>query len=338
MKNLTLLLVFVFLISALDAGYRKPTVHSTIMLDTNFYSGENSNDGTYDNSDRFQIRKAVLSVEGLVGERMNYAMELGLSTCVGSGNQLKLMEAELNYELSEGLYIGLQQGHILSGFVATTGCSSRLSMEKPEFAKTFGSCHPLGFVINKYLDIGSDMDLETELAILNGSGGTLDGEHELNLGMIFGTPFPGLSLSGVYNNTTRTYYDHNFDNYSETGYRVISGFEYLDKGLWLTGEYYFGEGFVRDDQEMEAWYLQAGYEIQTPFNVLNSVQPYLKYEYWNRDKRASNREEQVLVETGLNFKLSPYTMVRTAYRQIDVETISSDVKPSVFIVRLQTNF
>ncbi len=337
MKHLTLLLVLVFLMSALVADFRTPNIHSAIMLDTMFFSGDNSNDGTYGNSNRFQIRKAVFSVEGLVGDRMNYALELGLSTCYGAGNQLKLMEAELNYELIEDLYIGIQQGHILFGFAGTTECSARLSLEKPAFSPTFGTCHPLGFIIDKYMDLGSNMDLEAELAIVNGPGGTLDGEHEYNLGMIFSTPVRGLSLSGVYNHTNRIYHDENYENYSDSGYRVVSGFELINKGIWLTGEYYFGKGFTRADQKMEAWYLQAGYEIKTPLSRLRVIQPYFKYEFWNKDEGTSSKEEQVLIEAGLNFKLSPYTMIRSAYRQIAVES-SFPSKPSALIVRLQTNF
>ena len=338
MKKLVTMLLVLISVAAFATDSMMPTIHSTIMLDANFYNGENSNDGTYDNSNRFQVRKAAISVEGLVGERMNYALELGLSTCVGSGNQLKLMEAELKYELIEDLLIGIQQGHILSGFTGTTECSARLTLEKPAFIPSFGNCHPLGFIITKYHELGLNMDIEAELAIVNGSGGTLEGENEYNFGLILGTPFSGLSLSGAYNHSKRSYYNQSYESYSRAGFRMISGFEYISRGLWLTGEYYYGEGFTRDDQEMEAWYLQAGYEIPTSIKGLNTIQPYLKYEFWDRDKGSSNSEEQVLVEVGMNFKLSPYTMIRTAYRQIDIDSVSTPAKPSALIVRLQTNF
>jgi hypothetical protein len=336
MRVMTLIFAFLLLAGYVFASFERPIIHSTIMLDTNLYSGENANNGIYNNTDRFQVRKATLSLEGPISDRVEYFFEFGISTCVGQGDQLKLMEAGLLYELFEDMHIGIQQGHILYGFATTIGCNSRLSLEKPDFVKTFGTCHPLGFVANYYRDFGA-VGLEIEISLVNGSSGTLNDEKGYNFGFELETPLPGLSLTSVYNLNEREYYNLNFEEYSKTGHRMIAGLNYLHKGLWLTGEYYSGKGFSRENQKMEAWYGQAGYEFKTGLESLPAVQPFFKYEFWDKDKTNEIQDEVSVIESGVNLKLSGYSMIKCAYRMSEVSSGKEKI-PSVFILRLQTGF
>ncbi|MCD4829881.1 MAG: hypothetical protein K8R90_10675 [Candidatus Cloacimonetes bacterium] len=338
MKHAILAIIMLSVFATALAQIQKPSVHSTIMLDAKFYSGDTANDGSYDRDNRFQVRKAALAFEGVLTDRVDYALEVGTSTCVGIGGGVKLMEAVVMYALADNFHIGLQQGHILRGMAATTECAARLTMEKPAFLKTFGSCHPLGFVANNYIELGERMGLEAELAILNGVNGTLQGEHDYNLGIIFDTPVEGLSVAGVYNHTAQSYFDDNYEEYSEDGYRAGGGLNYLAHGIWVTGEYFTGKGFESDDQEMNAWYAQGGYEFSTGLERLPAVQPYICYESWDRDSENDSDAQFSYIEAGLNLRLSANTIIKSAYRTPHDTPDSAVEEPASFIVRLQTGF
>ncbi|MDY6915243.1 MAG: hypothetical protein SVM86_02865 [Candidatus Cloacimonadota bacterium] len=98
-------------------------------------------------------------------------------------------------------------------------------------------------------------------ALMNGINGTLDGEHDYNLGVMYYTPWEGLTLTADYNHTARNYYNDNFEQYSENGYRGLAGIQYVNNNVLATGEIVKGKGFAEDDQEMLAYYLQTGYSI-----------------------------------------------------------------------------
>lgn len=339
MKKIIVLVVVLSSVIGLFAEFQKPEFHSVIMLDARFFSGENNNNGNYNNANRFQVRKASLAFEGLITDRVEYDLEIGLSGCTSGsgGDQIKLMDVAVMYEFMDDFKFGIKQGHIINGYASLTGCSSRLTLEKPEAVKSFGSCNAFGFVINKYTPIGDIMALEAELAILNGTKGTLNGEGQYNFGLIFDTFIQGLSLLGSYNYTQNIYYDSSYEEYTEDGYRFVAGANYQNNNIWLTAEYYTGEGFVNDDQQMNTWYAQAGYDFRIGWEFLNSVQPYARYEFWDKDVDAKIKNDYKVIETGINFKLTPYTALRCAYRSVDA-SIKNSQDPNSFIVRLQTVF
>ena len=340
MKKIYILFILVALIRFVFADSNLPEIHSAIMLDAKFYSSDNNNEGMYNTDNRFQIRKAVFGLEGLYDEHIEYAFELGLSTCSGSGMQVQVMDAGLLYLVTDDFKLGIQQGHILFGFAGKTECSARLSLEKSDFVKTFGECHPLGFVMNKYTEIGYNMGVEAEFAVLNGKSSTFNGDARYNFGLIFETPLQGLALTGVYNFGEDVYYDadNSYLEFKKETNRIIAGIEYRNHNLWLTGEMFKGKGFTTYKQEMNAWYAQLGYDFKTDFDRLASIQPYVKYEFWDKNYDSPIKDEISMVESGINFKLSANTMVRCAYQKNKVESDNSEKSPNALIVRLQTTF
>jgi hypothetical protein len=326
-----LLIVFVV---GLNAQVELPTTHVSLMMDGNFFSGARGNDGTYDHSNRYQIRKATLNLAGTLSDRVEYNAEYGVSTCSGSGSGMQLIEAEVMYEAIENLRVGIIQGHVLRGFYARTECVNRLTAEKPNFAKTFGNCHPLGAVANYFLELPDGMSLETEIALMNGTNGTIDGERDDNFGVLFQTPLPGFSLVGMYNHTARNYYDESYEQFSDDGYRAGGGFEYLRQGIWITSEYQLGKGFERNEQKMEAWYAQTGYEISTGWKPIVAIQPYACFENWDKDTDLDQLYQYT--EAGISLKLSGHSLVRIACKMNTNKPAGVNREPSLTLVRLQT--
>ncbi len=333
-----LLIACVLVVGLVYANPNMPEIHSTITLDAKFYGSDNNNNGSYNNDNRFQIRKAVFGLEGIYDDYIEYSLEFGLSTCVGSGTQIQLMDAGLLYLINEDFKVGLQQGHILFGFASKTECSARLSLEKSDFIKTYGDCHPQGFLINKYTEIGSTMGIEAEFAVLNGKSSTFNGDARYNFGLIFDTPLQGLALTGIYNFGNQEFYGQDYKPYEKETKRFISGLEYRNYNLWLTAELYTGKGFTRSDQKMQAYYTQIGYDFKVDLPRLASIQPYLKYDFWDKDSDSKVKDEFKTIETGLNFKLSANTMLRCAYQKNTVESDISVKTPNAFVLRLQTGF
>ncbi len=331
---LTILLVQAMFLTAIE----KPKIHSSIMLDAKFYSGSDSNSGLYDTSNRYQIRKAVVELEGKLTDHIEYGLEYGVSTCSGGGVDLKLMEAALDYDLGNGLAIGLRQGHVLRGFAGATECSDRLTLEKPLFHKTFATCHPTGFVLGYRNDIPLNSAIEFEAGFMNGPNGTLDGEHDYNFGTILTTPVEGLSLSLNYNHTANNYYRNDGTQFSDEGYRGIAGLKYENYNFIATGEFYTGEGFTFNDQEMKAAYVQTGYSIKTGMDRLNAITPYIQYEYWDKNSDLDDESEYSYFSGGLLFSLDSYTKLRFDYFTETDKPSSAIETPDSFNVRLQLVF
>ncbi len=332
----SILLISVLAMSIALTAIDMPEIELDIVLDAHFYSGDTANEGDFDTTNRYQIRKAAVSLEGVLTDRVEYAMEFGVATCIGSGDQLRIMEAVVMYELLDDVHVGLKQGHVLKGFAARRECSAQLSMEKPVFMSTLSDCHPQGAVLNGNFDLGGNMALEAELSLMNGPNGTLDGEHDYNLGMIFKTPVQGLDLAGYYNLTERQYYDEDYQQYSEDGFRAGGGIEYRNHNVWSTFEYYVGEGFERDDQKIAAWYAQLGYDAQVGIERLRSIQPFVRYESWDRDIDADEEQLYTYLEAGINVHVSDNTMLRGAFRTNTDTPNGVEEDPDSFIIRLQT--
>lgn len=319
----------------LEAAIRPPVVHPSIMLDAKFYSGDAANNGNYNTTNRYQVRKAALAFEGTLDKNISYDLEFGTSTCSGSGVQFQLMDAGIFYHVNENLKVGLQQGHILRGFSASTECTARMTMEKPVFATTFGTCHPTGLVINNYFPMGEIAGLEAEAALMNGTNSTLDGEHDYNLGTILHTPVEGLAFTAVYNHTSHHYFDSNYNEVSKDGYRAIGGIQYENHGIKTTAEYFTGKGFSNHNQKMNAAYLEAGYTIPIAMQSLTAIQPYVLYEYWDKDADTDYDSEFDYISAGVNFSLSAATKIKIQYSQPSSTPHGLIETPSSFVARLQ---
>ncbi len=330
-------LILVILLASIGlSAVEMPEIHFDILLDAKFYSGESANEDTYDTTNRYQIRKAAFAAEGELTDHIEYAFEAGIATCIGGGDQLRLMEAELMYELYDGIRLGLKQGHVLKGFAAVTECSGQLSMEKPAFMSTFGDCHPQGAVLSGQFDFGYNMALNAELSVMNGPNGTLNNEYDCNAGIIFALPLKGLSIAEYYNRISRQYYNENYVRYSKIGYRAGSGIEYRNYNVWASFEYFTGEGFARDDQKNVAWYAQCGYDVHLGLDRLKSVQPFVRYESWDRDVDADEKQVYNYLEMGVNLFISENTLLRGSFRT-NQECPNGVVEdPDSYVIRMQT--
>ncbi len=334
MKKLLTIFLLILSISMIFA-IEKPNIHASIMLDAKYYDGESANKGFYDTSNRFQVRKAAVNLDGNLAKYMNYELEFGISTCQGAGIDFKLMDATLEYELPLNTVIAVQQGHILRGIAGVTECSDRMTMEKPVFFTSLFNCHPTGILVKTIQELGAESELEVEAAFMNGGNSTMDDEWDYNYGMTYRTPVTGLAITGVYNHIGRKYYNTLGQNYSRAGYRAIGGLEYINYNLAATGEYYKAKGYLTKDNEIEAWYMMLGYALKVNSDRLKAIQPYAMYEYWDKEAENDIDSEYTYLNIGLNFSLNKYTKLRFAYKT-ELENPSGVTNtPDSAIMRLQ---
>jgi len=164
---------------------------------------------------------------------------------------------------------------------------------------------------------------------MNGENGTFDHEHDINAGIIIDTPLSGLSFSATYNHVNRQYYEVDYSQYSEDGYRMNCGANYLNHGFWFTSEYFLGKGFTSDSQKMSAWYAQLGYDVLINHSRLLAIQPFAQYTYWDKNHDADIEQVFTYLETGITFKLTANTTLKAVY---DIELD----QPEGVVEQLQT--
>ncbi len=338
MKKIILLLSIVLCLSMSNAQISSPQVHAGLMLDFNNYSGDQANTGLYDTSNRFQVRKAAFEVSGSIAERISYAIEAGVSTCVGTSTNLKLMDAEIEYHLNENITLGVKQGHVLRGFSGVTECSVRIPMERPVFYTSMTTCHPTGFVANFQYQLPYSSDIEFEAAFMNGAGkNTLDGEKDFNFATIINSPLPGLALTGVYNIVSKEYYLDN-EMTSKDGHRFIGGLKYDFKNFNITGEYYQGKGFDIHTREYDAYYLLTSYLLPINFTQrINYIQPFVRYTFWDKAAESSVEMEYDYLDAGLIISLDAYTKLKFNYSKNTSHPDGLNEEPTSFKARLQLN-
>jgi len=240
-----------------------PTVHVEMAIQAESYSG---GDSTYAfgfarlAETGFTIREAKAIIEGNYENYLEYNLEFGSASCLDGG--FMVIEAGLMLNLSSDWKAGITKGHVLRGFEMYDECVQLLTAEKPVFAKKFSPCHPLGFAVEFDKDLGEHSGIFTQLVIAEGSGGTLDDEHDINLGIHYRTPLPGLTLAAGYDfwrwnapyNTkdsiptpggARDDYTVFWTEHKQIydGHRAIAGLRYNDHNLELQGEVFLGKGF-----------------------------------------------------------------------------------------------
>lgn len=86
---------------------------------------------------------------------------------------------------------------------------------------------------------------------------------------------------------------------------------------------------------MEAWYIQAGWEIGTNIKALPAIQPYAYYENWNRD--IGDDAVNQYLELGINFKTLPNSMLRIAYKSVIDKAPGSLAEPDQLLARIQVS-
>ena len=210
MKLFKLTVLVLMLQIMLFAELELPEIHTNIVIQAESYFGDN--DVVQDSSwarnfentiytvpyNKFAIRSATIEAEGIFKEKIEYNMEIGMATCSGgTGINILLMEAGLFYKPYEFMKIGLMKGHIMRGFEMPDECAGVLTAEKAHFLGAFkNQCHPTGLILEADYDFNEIMGFETQIGILNGpQEKSFDTEYDRNIGLIFRTPLPGLSIA-----------------------------------------------------------------------------------------------------------------------------------------------
>lgn len=312
--------------------------------------------------DRFAVRHAALEISGAFGPRWEYSLEAGTATCAG-GTGFMLMEAGAFYRIAEPLSIGLMKGHILRGFELHDECTDVLTAEKPLWSQTFAPCHPTGAVGEIDISLPAGMRLEGQLALLNGGAdGTLEDEHSVNIGLLLRAPRKGLSVGGFFNpvkEATGEFDPVTWEPFHEEGYRFGLGLDFAGETLSFRSEYYRGRCFSAGngmgamplddsispgDHEMKAFYIETGYRIPIGRVSIPAVQPYARYQYWDR---FSNSEENYGVDyltAGVTVSLAETAGILRFEYETPVDTPGIILGTAVeeeagrFIVRMQTSY
>ncbi|MCK4413477.1 MAG: hypothetical protein KAY32_08040 [Candidatus Eisenbacteria sp.] len=298
---------------------------------------------------RYAVRHATFEVVGEVSEYVEYTLEAGVATCTGGG-QLLLMEGGVHYRVLRHVRLGIMKGHILRGFDLRQECVAVLTAEKPLWALAFSPCHPIGAVCDFELDMEGHMALEGQLAYLNGAASTLDEEHDANVGLVFHTPLEGLSVAGYYNDVELDLgYSDDWEQLHGNGYRAGIGIDCQTHSAFLRGEYYAGKGFARgvgmgeyetsvhpEDHEMRAYYVEGAYLIATGFQAAPYVQPYARYQVWDRASNGPEDLKSRYATVGITMGLGDGdSSLRLDYETPTSVPAAAEEEASRLVVRLQ---
>jgi len=338
--------IFLFLAKSVYAqGLNTQDLHTTVAAQSELYFGEDDTTLGYQVPDnKFIVRYAAIELEGVLGEYVEYNLEIGSASCAGPGIGIIRMEASVFFKPFDFLKAGLMHGHIMRGFELGGECMDVLTAEKPRFFSAFAPCHPIGAVMELNYSFTEAMGISAELAYLNGQQkGTLDEEHDMNLGLIFRTPILGLSVGGFHSDIAQDFeYDNNPDKASRNGL----GFNYDAFNVHIRGEYYIGKGFYStypdvssEDLEMSAYFAEIGYKWKTGNKIVSSVQPYMMYHSWDKAHNVEDDHKYTYLTAGATFGLgSPNTKLRIDYEvPIDSPPDTYD-EASRLILRIQGDY
>ena len=317
-----------------------PEIHADVVLQLEAYSG---GDSTYviamprAAENAYVIRHAVIEAEGELGNYIEYNIEIGAASCLGGG--IMLMEAGVYYKPLPYLKMGFMKGHVLRGFEMYEGCVNLTTSEKPVYAKKYSPCHPTGAVIETDYDIDETMGIHTQFAYMNGTGGSFEDEHDINLGFQFRTPLRGLTVGGFYTDwqwSETKYNDSGAIKNVYNGYRMGLGCNYDQFNVHLRGEYYIGKGFKDrfsytekvktysgrggsagedyeyvvhevpfEDTEMRACFVEGGYRIDIGQPQLSYIQPYIQYQWWDQSANLDDDYVFSFLTLGVTLGIGP---------------------------------
>ena len=287
-------------VSAEESKLTKPEIHADIAIQMEVYSEGDSIIylGTVKSAQNaYVLRHATIEVEGMLSDHIEYNMEIGTATCQGTLMGFQIMEAGIFYKPYDFMKVGFMKGHIMRGFTLMEGCIELVPSEKPRFAKIMCPCHPMGAVVETDYSFDETTGITAQFAYLNGDGNnSIDDEHDINFGLIFHTPLPGLSVSGYYNDRSWEAFDDNeVDVKSYEGYRTGFGFNYDAHNAHLRSEYYHGRGFDGgpvDSVKMDALLAEVAYTFNFKQKKLPYIQPYIAYEWWDMFSNASSEVQE----------------------------------------------
>lgn len=286
-----------------------PGFHVDVVVQSLIFSGDDVIDDSTGMliymvpSKRFELRHAGFEIEGEISDYAEYCMEISVSTCGASSGVISVSEASLFYKPFKFLKAGIMRGHSMRGFSLYKECTDVLTAEKPRFASMFSQCHPTGAVIEADYDIDERMGIHAQAGYFNGLSNSIDDEHDINLGLQFRTPVEGLAVGGFYTDWQWKVFDYSeMKNIPYDGSRMGFGFSYENFNAYISGEYYLGTGFndpnpIRtymisgdtlhdEDLEMNAFYVEGGYMLKTGQVMMPFIQPYLRYQSWNKASNA----------------------------------------------------
>ena len=309
---------------------------------------------------KFSIRHAAIGAFGTIGKYIEYNIEAGSATCLAAG-QFTLMDAVILYKPFDFLKLGFMKGEVMRGFEFYEECVNVLTAEKPRFAKTYAPCHPTGAVVEFDYNFSGSMGLSAQFAYLNGKiTQNLDDEHDLNFGLIFRTPYPGLSIGGYYNHIRTNYGpDDNFNMVNDKGQRMGFGFDFDAHNILLRGEYYLLKGYYNNpfhntlfedpestryieskDLQMRAYYIEGGYTFCTNLEPMPFIEPYLRYQSWNKASNACGDHLYSYLTVGISFWLDEekQTLLRIDYEPPLTTPDNAEEDAKLLIVRLQFGF
>ncbi len=255
---------------------------------------------------KYSLRHATIGLTGGVGQYMEFEFRAGSATCL-SGGQFTLMDASVLYAALPWLKFGIKKGEIMRGFEFHEECVEVLTAEKPRFSKTWAPCHPMGGVVEIEHAFDENMGISAQVAYLGGATEDLDNEHDANIGIQFRTPLQGFAIGGFFASIRKSYGPGpDFQPVMDSGNRWGIGFNYEDFNVHLRSEFYGLTGFYNNpfsntyyennsdtttyieskDLEMGAWYAEAGYTFTTGWQSIPFVQPFLRYQSWDKASNA----------------------------------------------------
>lgn len=338
-------------------------LHSNITLQgQRFYGDSFEPFGGYDAGpvSRYALRHATIGVSGDVSHYVEFDFTAGSATCLQGGG-FTLMDAAVFYKPLDFLKVGFKKGEIMRGFELNQECVEVLTAEKPRFAKTFAPCHPLGAVLEVNHDVDTTIGLSLQFAYLDGQNQDLDLEHDMNVGAQIRTPIPGLSVGGFYSDIRKNYGPGaDFEMVNDPGHRMGFGIDYDEHNLAFRSEMYLLKGFYNNpfsntlfsdnedsstyieskDLEMTAFFVEAGYTFHTKCERLPHVQPYVRYQSWDKASNADGDHLYSYLTCGMTFFLDQdqTTFFRVDYEERLQTPANAAQDAALLILRLQADF
>lgn len=355
--SVALLLVMSFFASATELETPPPNLFADVAMQGEALYGNNLEPflGYRAQTSRFSARHVAIGAYGDVGSRIHYNVAVGTATCLGSG-AFTLLDAGVFYQLNSFSQIGYQKGEILRGFAFFDECTQVLAAEKPRFSPTFAPCHPTGASMWFDHKFENGFDLLGQLSVMNGqTTGKLDDEYDANAGITLGLPVEGLAVTGFYN-LLRNYYGNDATTAApiyDSGYRWGTGIEYRTQEIWFRTEMYRLKGayghtafedaahtkmIAAEDMEMSAFYVEAGYAFQINNEYLKAIQPYARYQSWDKASNADGDHTFSWLTGGVAFLLDRETNTKLRFDyEAPLATPEGHKRDAdMFVIRLQT--
>lgn len=278
-------LILAFAAPAVALDFEPPELSGNVMLQYYHYIGEDDVDLGYSvPENKIAVRHAAVGAAGALGDYLHYGIELGVSTCAGSGGDdisVKCKEAEIMFTPLDWLGAGIARGHVMRGFVGRQECFDNPVCEKPQFFSIFGQCHMTGGRLEITPEFGEDLSLDLQAGFYNGSGNTVDIEGIILVGLQLHLPW-GVSVGGHFENQT---VDYDFDGDYDDVWRASGGLRWDYDNFYLVGEYFLGTGFNAAygdvepvELERDAYYLLGAYDIELGSELFPYLQPHVMYE------------------------------------------------------------